>query len=377
MPKISYQALTVLARDDETVLEACLRGGLSLPFSCRAGTCHSCLSVAATGDIPIAAQRGLTPEQVEQSMFLPCLCVASGDMTLLPAVAAKLWTGSVLQGKKMLTAELGEFLLEPTLPVACAQGEVIKLRSPAGQVYSARIENQPSEDYFLAIHVARVSGDAFNDWLFTQLPVDGELQIQGVFAPDTLPTASPSAAKYPPTDALLWAALQEGKLLREILLDFYTRVYQDPLLSPYFHGITMQRSMEKVYSFMQQVCTGENSYFGERPKNAHHWMVISDEIFSYRENLMRECQQRAGLSAAMSQRWFAIENFYKSDIVKAAPIPRQFAGRELPLDGYGEMVLDTGAICDGCARVIESGESIRYHLRLGTVYCTHCQAGLQ
>ena len=135
----------------------------------------------------------------------------------------------------------------------------------------------------------------------------------------------------------------------------------------------MQRAMDKVYSFMQQICTGDNSYFGERPKNSHHWMVISDEIFQYRENLMLACQQRAGLSADMSQRWLAIENFYKQDIVKSTAIPRQFEGKDLPLEGYGDMVLDAGSMCDGCARVIEVGEAVRYHLRLGTLYCSQCQ----
>lgn len=376
MPKISYQGQIVLAREDEKLLDACLRGGLGVPFSCRAGTCHSCLSVLASGTIPAAAQRGLTSAQIAQQMFLPCLCIASSDMELLPAHAAKLWTASVVQGKKMLSPERCELLLEPTLSVACAQGDVIKLRSPTGQEQSVRIENSPNEDYFLAVHFTRLANDVFSDWIFGALAVDQELEIQGVFAAELLPVAA-TRGKYPPPDPLLWAALQQGKLLREILQDFYTRVYQDALLSPYFHGITMQRAMDKVYSFMQQICTGDNSYFGERPKNSHHWMVISDEIFQYRENLMLACQQRAGLSADMSQRWLAIENFYKQDIVKSTAIPRQFEGKDLPLEGYGDMVLDAGSMCDGCARVIEVGEAVRYHLRLGTLYCSQCQGELK
>ncbi len=376
MPTITYQTHSVVARSDETILDACLRAGITLPFSCRAGTCHSCLSVAVSGTIPSAAQRGLTPEQVAQSMFLPCLCIATDEMKILPAHTAKLWTKTLLQGKKILPDGRGEFLFEPTLPVACAQGDVIKLRSPAGEVCNAAITNQPNEDYFLAIELLRQSGEALHDWLFTQLHVNDELDIQGVF--DKALVAAPSPrAKYPPPDPLLWAALQQGKLLREILQDFYTRAYADPVLSPYFHGVTLQRAIEKVYSFMQQVCTGDNSYFGERPKNAHHWMVISDETFRYRENLMRACQLRAGLSEEMSQRWLAIENFYQADIVKSAPIPRQFEGRDLPLEGYGDMVLDTGAMCDGCAQVIEAAEPVRYHLRLGTLYCKRCQNDLK
>jgi truncated hemoglobin YjbI len=207
--------------------------------------------------------------------------------------------------------------------------------------------------------------------VFEQLAIDDELTIQG-FYPNQSAPPSEDRAKYPPPDPVLWAALNQGELMMTVLQDFYGRVYQDPLLSPYFHGTTMLRSIEKVYSFMRQVCTGEAVFFGDRPKNSHHWMVISDAIYQHRENLMRDCQRRAGLSAEMTERWMAIENYYRQDIIKSEPWKRTFAGVELPLEGFGEMVLDSGSMCDGCGEGIEVGETVRYHLRLGTVYCGRC-----
>lgn len=379
MPTISCQNQSVIARDDEEVLDACLRAGIAIPFSCRDGVCHSCLCVAVTGNIPTAAQRGLSQTQIEQAMFLPCRCVATEDMGILPAKAVKLFTETMLQGKEMLSSDLCKLLLEPTLSTACEQGEFVNLRAPDQSMQSFRIVNQPTEEYLIEVHVPRNAHDSVSEWVFEQLQVDQVLTIQGPF--DTQQPAVQAAdaaprAKYPPPDPVLWAALQGGKLMAVILQDFYSRVYQDPLLSPYFHGTTMQRSIEKVYSFMQRVCSGADSFFGEQPRNAHHWMVISDEIYRHRSALMLSCHQRAGLSAEMSERWFAIEDYYKQDIVKAAAIPRHFAGRELPLEGYGDMVLDAGSMCDGCGRVIEVGEHVRYHVRLGTLYCTDCKGGI-
>lgn len=157
-----------------------------------------------------------------------------------------------------------------------------------------------------------------------------------------------------------------------ILTDFYTRVFEDPVLSPYFAGVTRQRLIEKVYSFMRQIFTGEKMYFGDRPRNAHHWMVIPDEVFDYREALMTECMRRQGLAEPYIQRWLAIEESFRSDIVKDKPFGRLVDGVELPVEGFGETVLEVGALCDSCGRVLEPGEHVRYHLRLGHIYCSGC-----
>lgn len=179
----------------------------------------------------------------------------------------------------------------------------------------------------------------------------------------------------PPPDPEMWEALERGPLLRAILTDFYTRVFDDERLAPYFRGVTRDRLIEKVYTFMRQAFSGEKLYFGDRPRNAHHWMVISDDLFDHREALMTECLRRHGLAEPLIARWNAYEQSFRPDIVKSAPWPRIVGGVELPVDGYGEMKLDVGALCDGCQAEIRPGTHIRYHLRLGTTYCPACQSG--
>jgi truncated hemoglobin YjbI len=186
--------------------------------------------------------------------------------------------------------------------------------------------------------------------------------------------ASGSGRREFPPDPEMWAALKEGEVMAAILDDFYTRVFEDPVLSPYFTGVTKQRLVEKVYSFMRQIFTGEKLYFGDRPRNSHHWMVISDEIFDYREALMASCMRRAGLAEPLIARWQAIEESYRGDIVKAKPFGRMVDGVELPVEGFGQTVLEVGALCDSCERVLEPGEEVRYHLRLGHIYCDACHA---
>jgi len=187
-------------------------------------------------------------------------------------------------------------------------------------------------------------------------------------------TVSTERRTEPPPDPELWQALKEGELMRAILTDFYTRVFEDARLAPYFRGVTRDRLIDKVYSFMHQFITGEKTYFGDRPRNAHHWMVISDELFDYREAMMTDCLRRHGLPDHLIARWNAYEESFRPDIVKPTPWPRVVNGVELPVDGFGEMVLDVGSLCDGCQSEIGPGTPIRYHLRLGTTYCPACQS---
>lgn len=186
--------------------------------------------------------------------------------------------------------------------------------------------------------------------------------------------AAPPAGEVPPPapDPALWAALAQGAKLMPILEEFYGRVFEDPRLSPYFHGSTRQRAIEKVYSFLHQTLTGNKVYFGDRPRNAHHWMTISDELFDYREDLFFAVVRRHGVPEPAIARWRALQARYRPDIVKSAPWPKRLGDVALPLEGFGTMVIDVGSVCDGCAGEIRVGETVRYHLRLGTTYCPSC-----
>jgi ferredoxin-NADP reductase/truncated hemoglobin YjbI len=179
---------------------------------------------------------------------------------------------------------------------------------------------------------------------------------------------------YPPPDPVLWEALNSGETLSAVLLDFYTRVFQDENLSSFFHGVTKQRSIEKQYLFMRQIITGEKIYFGDRPRNSHHWMVISDDLFDYRAEIMVSCLREHGLSEPMIHRFREIEEFFRSDIVKSAPYPRLMGDVEIPFEGFGEITLDVGTLCDACEREVTIGEKVIYHMRLGKIYCSDCSA---
>ena len=88
MPTVSgpgpYQ---VTCRPGETLLDAWLRSGIAARFSCRGGSCHTCLLRCTAGELPARAQRGLAPHLQRQGCFLPCLCLPTGPLEVAPVEA--------------------------------------------------------------------------------------------------------------------------------------------------------------------------------------------------------------------------------------------------------------------------------------------------
>ncbi len=175
-------------------------------------------------------------------------------------------------------------------------------------------------------------------------------------------------------DPEMWEALGEGRLLSAILEEFYTAVYADPRLAHFFEGTSRDRAVEKQWSFLCQIFTGRDVYFGDRPRNAHHWMVISDELFDHREALMERCLRAHGLPEHLVARWMRMENRFRKQIVKDAPRPKKIRGTAVPFEGYEPLVLDVGTLCDGCQGELGVGSAVRYHVRTGRTYGRCCDA---
>ncbi len=170
----------------------------------------------------------------------------------------------------------------------------------------------------------------------------------------------------------MWQALDEGRLLREILEDFYARVYTDARLASFFEGVTIARAIDKQYSFLRSVFTGERCYFGDHPKRAHHWMVISNELFDYREALMEDTLRRHGLPEELVRQWRAMEEVFRKAIVKQRPQARKVGPYHVPVEGYSTLKLDVSTLCDECGQEIHADTVVSYHNRTGKVACKTC-----
>jgi len=58
--------------NDEVVLDAAMRAGLELPFSCRAGVCSTCRTKVVRGEVEMAQNYALEDWEVDQGYILAC-----------------------------------------------------------------------------------------------------------------------------------------------------------------------------------------------------------------------------------------------------------------------------------------------------------------
>lgn len=373
---VRLDGVELSVRANESLLDACQRSAIEVPFSCRAGSCHTCLLRCTEGAIPEAAQHGLDPALCQQGYLLACQCQPVTPLTLARLSQADWVTSCVLLNAAESAGPFRFLQFETTRLLTCQPGQRLALVTgtepapwmevtatwPGANRIDALLHCPPGRHFPLWLD----SADAFGQTFAVRGPVDasGDFPVGH--------TAVAAEAVPPAPDTALWAELGHGARVRTVLEDFYQQVYEDALLAPFFQKVTRDRSIDKQYSFLKQLMTGERVYFGDRPRNAHHWMVISNELFDHRQALMVGTLEKHGLSQLQIARWTRLELHYRRDIVKSAAWPRQVAGVDQPLDGYAQEVLSAATLCDHCGAAIDAGTRVSYHLRLGRVSCVAC-----
>jgi ferredoxin len=80
---IMPQGWTFDASPDETLLLAAARAGITLPSSCRNGTCRTCISRMDGGRVHYRIEwPGLSLEEKRDGYILPCVAYPQTDTTL-------------------------------------------------------------------------------------------------------------------------------------------------------------------------------------------------------------------------------------------------------------------------------------------------------
>ncbi|MDH5434496.1 MAG: FAD-binding oxidoreductase [Gammaproteobacteria bacterium] len=178
--------------------------------------------------------------------------------------------------------------------------------------------------------------------------------------------------RYPEPNIEIWETLQEGSLLQKILSDFYDEVFQDDILASYFTDVSKHHVASKQYSFLYKALTGEDVYFGDRPRNAHHWMVITDDIFDYREELFAKILRKHKVSEDIVKFFRDLHETYRGYIVKDKPWPKIIQGITQPIDGFDHINLELDYFCTACEKELFKGEKVLYHKGSGDIYCKDC-----
>jgi len=176
---IHYLNQTVCCNSGETVLDALLRQGQKLSFSCRNGICHTCLLQCSAGSPGAEAQKSLSPDLVTKGYFLPCKCRPADDLHIAPAQLEDLYTQAVVHSKQWLCDSVMKLLLQPQSNLMYQGGQFLNILHPGGCVRSYSIAGNFLEDPYLELHIKHHPQGTLSHWLCNSVKVGDTLSIQG------------------------------------------------------------------------------------------------------------------------------------------------------------------------------------------------------
>ena len=177
------------ARPGETVLNAALRHGVVLPYSCKNGTCASCKCRLVEGKVqyPYNPPSALSFDDLYGGWALSCQAVADGDLKIeareLEQVADIPVRKLPARVESLEKFTPGIMRLRLKLPKAARlqflAGQYIDIIQADGKRRAFSIASAPSESNFIELHIKHVSGGGFTGHVFESMQLKEILRFEG------------------------------------------------------------------------------------------------------------------------------------------------------------------------------------------------------
>ncbi|RMF09084.1 MAG: phenol hydroxylase [Alphaproteobacteria bacterium] len=184
---------TIEVEDGQTILDACLRNGIYVPYQCGHGLCSTCKVDVLEGEVDHgdASMFALMDFEREEGKTLACCATLESDATIEADIeededALYLPVGD-FEGEVSeivdLTGDIkGIYLDLPGDGIAFQAGQYINLEIPGLEHPRAfSLANPPSEPNRIELHVRRVEGGAGTTYLHEKLKVGDKLRFAGPF----------------------------------------------------------------------------------------------------------------------------------------------------------------------------------------------------
>ncbi len=97
---------------------------------------------------------------------------------------------------------------------------------------------------------------------------------------------------------------------------FYDKIYAHPWIGQYFKEIDQSFIESQQVDFMADALGGPKQYLGKFVPKAHAHMLINEELFQLREQLLNEAFAEAGACEALVKKWNKIDRAFKAKVVK-------------------------------------------------------------
>ena len=177
------------AESGESVLDAALRQGFTMPYGCKDGACGSCKGKVLAGTVNHgkAQPHALKDDEKAAGMALFCCAKAQSDLTL---ECKQLTSGADIPVKTLPSRiekleRLAPDVIEMHLRLPTNErlqflaGQYIDILLKDGKKRSYSLANAPHDDAFLQLHIRHVPGGLFTGQAFSTLKVRDILRFNG------------------------------------------------------------------------------------------------------------------------------------------------------------------------------------------------------
>lgn len=178
-----------MAARNETLLEAALRAGVAVKYSCNSGACGDCAGRVVSGQARDVQHHDfhLTDEQKDAGYVLMCCAAPDSDLVI---EAQEIGGAEEIPLQNIVTrVEKLEPLQDDILILHLRTPRSQTLHFLAGQHVSLSIDGVPSRNKAVAscpcnamnlqFHIHRVQGDAFSEYVFDRLQPGQSVTIEG------------------------------------------------------------------------------------------------------------------------------------------------------------------------------------------------------
>ncbi len=187
--KISSSGTEFLVKAGESILNAALRQGVMLPYSCKNGTCGSCKGHIETGEVhyPFNPPMALERSDIAAGDTLLCQAEPLEDLviTAREIEAVKDIPVRMLPVRVIDKALLAENVMRLRLRLPSGQrlqflaGQYIDILLPGNKRRAFSIASAPGLEDEIELHVRHVEGGGFTGWVFDDLKERDILRIEG------------------------------------------------------------------------------------------------------------------------------------------------------------------------------------------------------
>jgi CDP-4-dehydro-6-deoxyglucose reductase len=177
------------AEPDETILEAALRQGLTMPYGCKDGACGACKGKVLAGSVEPGKYQShaLSEADIAAGLALYCCAKASSDLNIecKQMSSASDIPIKMLPGRIEKLERLAPDIIEMHLRLPGSEqfqflaGQYIDFLLKDGKRRSYSLANAPRSDNFVELHIRHVPGGLFTEQVFNALKLRDILRFEG------------------------------------------------------------------------------------------------------------------------------------------------------------------------------------------------------